>query len=107
MTVTTPRAWIIGADRLGTGKLRRPPGSDPERLPDALVRRRIPMKPLKRDQKPIRLPNAGAIGSRQGRARSGFKGDTLGRRQRRRELTQQSIDFIGDRHRRRLPIVRR
>ena len=77
MAIATTRSWIISANRLSAGKLRRPPGSNPKRLANSLIIRRIPMKPLKRDQKSIRLPNAGAIGSRQGRARGLFEGDTL------------------------------
>jgi hypothetical protein len=72
-----PRATIFtrigGANRLGAGKLRRPPGSDPKRLADSLIIRRIPMKPLKRDQKSIRLPDTSRTSSLQRRTRGLFK----------------------------------
>jgi len=60
MTIATTNARVVAADRLGAGKLRRPPRSDPKRLPDSLVRRRMEVAAPYVAQNPVGDPLARA-----------------------------------------------
>ena len=51
--ISATDARVVGANRLGADKLRRPPRPDPKRLPRSMVIRRVEKLPLQRRNGPI------------------------------------------------------
>jgi hypothetical protein len=56
VAITAAGSRIVGANRLGAGKLRRSPRPDPKGLPDSLVGRRVEVAAPYVAQSPVDNP---------------------------------------------------